>query len=250
MQWLRNLGVRFHRRRHSALLTAIAVLFTVRPLLGDVGAVPIVFSLAVLLVLLVALYTIQVDDLVGDRDLLLQQRRKRRIVGWALAVPALALRLATMINLNPNLYVVGVGCWLIFLAFVIWNQLRGLLQQREVTGETMSASVSIYLLLGLAWALLYGIIYHLNPGAFSFGSDADDAEFQALPPEGQFPIFVYFSLVTLATIGYGHVYPLSLQARYLAVAEGVTGQFYMAILVARLVAMHMGGAASRGGGSR
>jgi hypothetical protein len=54
-----------------------------------------------------------------------------------------------------------------------------------------------------------------------------------------FPILGYFSLTTLSTIGFGDITPLTLQARYAAVAEGITGQFYMAILVARLVGMQM-----------
>jgi hypothetical protein len=64
---------------------------------------------------------------------------------------------------------------------------------------------------------------------------------RARRPEFQhfFPIFGYFSLTTLSTIGFGDITPLTLQARYEAVAEGITGQFYMAILVARLVGMQM-----------
>jgi len=54
-----------------------------------------------------------------------------------------------------------------------------------------------------------------------------------------FPVFLYFSLTTISTIGFGDITPLTLQARYAAVAEGITGQFYLAILVARLVALHM-----------
>jgi hypothetical protein len=54
-----------------------------------------------------------------------------------------------------------------------------------------------------------------------------------------FPILVYFSLTTISTVGFGDIVPLTLQSRYAAVAEGITGQFYLAILVARLVGMHM-----------
>src|SRR5579863_9319688 len=77
-------------RRHSAVLVALVALFAVRPLLGasggGVGAV--VFSLAILALMLVSLYTIQVDELVGERETLLAQRKKRSMIGWALAVPA------------------------------------------------------------------------------------------------------------------------------------------------------------------
>jgi hypothetical protein len=51
------------------------------------------------------------------------------------------------------------------------------------------------------------------------------------------PVLVYFSLTTIATVGYGDITPLSLQARYASVAEGIAGQFYLSILVARLVGM-------------
>jgi hypothetical protein len=60
-------------------------------------------------------------------------------------------------------------------------------------------------------------------------------------------VLLYFSLTTLATVGYGDVLPVSLQARYAAVAEGITGQFYLAILVARLVAIQVGSLQASGG---
>jgi hypothetical protein len=53
------------------------------------------------------------------------------------------------------------------------------------------------------------------------------------------PVLIYFSLTTLATVGYGDITPVTLQARYAAVSEGIAGQFYLAILVARLVGMQM-----------
>jgi voltage-gated potassium channel len=60
-----------------------------------------------------------------------------------------------------------------------------------------------------------------------------------------FPILAYFSLTTLSTSGFGNITPMTLRARYTAVAEGITGQFYMAILVARLVGLHMSRSARR-----
>ena len=58
-------------------------------------------------------------------------------------------------------------------------------------------------------------------------------------PSSLLPILGYFSLITLSTVGYGDITPLTLQARFAAAAEGITGQFYLAILVARLVGMQM-----------
>jgi hypothetical protein len=128
--------------------------------------------------------------------------------------------------------------WLLFFVYVAWSQLRSLLKQREVTGETISMSISIYLLLGMCWGLLYIVIFTRHPDAFSFGSSPRVSE------QHLFPIFIYFSLTTLSTTGFGDITPLSLPARYAAVAEAITGQFYLAILVARLVGMQMSRAAT------
>ena len=229
----------FLARRHTALLVAIVTALAVRPLIGDVGAGPLVFSLSLLLLLLVALLTLQVDELVGEREVLLAQRKRRNLVGWALAFPAVAERLYLISAPSSRLYVIGSISWLLFFSFVTWSQLRTLLKHKDVTGETISMSISIYLLLGLTWGILYVLIFQLDPHAFVLGAAASSTSGS---PENQphvFPILIYFSLTTLSTIGFGDITPLTLQARYAAVAEGITGQFYLAILVARLVGMQM-----------
>ena len=96
--------------------------------------------------------------------------------------------------------------------------------------------------MGLGWGILYVVIYLRHPGAFSFpGSNV------LLTYETVFPTLVYFSLTTISTIGFGDITPVIIQARYAAVAEGITEQFYMAILVARLVGIYMSETISREG---
>src|SRR4029077_3996769 len=94
-------------------------------------------------------------------------------------------------------------------------------------------------LMGLTWGFLFIVLFDLQPHAFSFGG--------ASPPPEQLvtPILMYFSLTTLATVGYGDITPVTLVARYAAVSEGIAGQFYLAILVARLVGMQMSQSANR-----
>jgi len=227
-------------RRHTVLLVAIVGMFAARPLIGETDADAVVFSVATVLVLLAALLTIRVDDLVGERDALMVQRGRRRVVGWALAVLATAERLWVFLSPpNPRLVLVGSIVWLLFFSYVTWSELRSVLKQRQITGETISMSIAVYLLLGLTWGLLYIVIFTRDPGAFSLGTSA------RVSIEHLFPIFIYFSLTTLSTIGFGDITPLSLQARYAAVAEGITGQFYLAVLVARLVGMQMSQAETR-----
>ncbi len=230
-------------RRHTALLIAIVVLFMVRPLIGDGGIATAAFSVALLMLLLFALYAIQVDELVGERETLLAQRKRRGLIGWALAVPAIMARLTVIFVPIPTLYLSEAILWLVLFAFITWHLLRGVLRQREITSETISMSISVYLLLGFTFGLFYILLHHLQPLAFSFGSTP-----APISKEQQtFPILAYFSLTTLSTIGFGDITPVSLQARYAAVAEGITGQFYLAILVARLVGMQMSQAASPSG---
>jgi len=248
-QSLATLRARFSARRHTALLMAIVSAFAARPLMGDGEIVLLVFSVLMLVLMLVALYTIQVDDLVGEREVLLAQRRRRSIVGWMLAVPAAIERLYVILVPSSRLFVVSSICWLLFFAFVTWSQVRSLLKQKEVTGEVIAMSISVYLLLGLTWGMVYIAIFQLHPEAFSFG--AVPTPTPALSPDQQqiFPILIYFSLTTLSTLGFGDILPLTLPARYAAVAEGITGQFYLAIMVARLVGMQMARSVAQGTGN-
>jgi voltage-gated potassium channel len=228
---------RFAPHRHSALLLALIAAFVVRPLIGETGAGFPLFSIALVVLLLVALYNIHVDELVGERGLLLTQARHRRLLGWILAIAAGVGRIATIFVPNPTLEMAATVSWLLFVVFIAGSQLRSVLRQREVTGETICMAVSVYLLFGFAWALLYALMFQRHPESFSgvlTATQVRSTEFQHL-----FPIFGYFSLTTLSTIGFGDITPLTLQARYAAVAEGIAGQFYLAILVARLVGMQM-----------
>ena len=225
--------------RHTALLVAIVTLLGVRPLIGSAGAGNAVFSVTVMLVLVVALYTIQIDELLGDRDRLLRQRKKSGLVGWTLAIVAVTFHLGDIVAPSHQLATASAISLLLFLGFVALTELRAVLKQRTVTRETISMSISVYLLFGLTWGLFYIVLFDLQPHAFSFGGAPIPSEQQVTP------VLVYFSLTTIATVGYGDITPLTLQARYASVAEGIAGQFYLAILVARLVGMQMSQAAGR-----
>jgi hypothetical protein len=87
--------------------------------------------------------------------------------------------------------------------------------------------VAAYLLLGLAWALAYDIVALVAPGAFSAPSAVEARKGR----------FIYFSFVTLSTLGYGDMTPVHPVARSLAAAEALTGQLYPAILLGRLVSL-------------
>jgi hypothetical protein len=209
----------------------------VRPLIPDVGLGPLLFSLSMLVLLLFALFAIQVDELAGERTVLLAQRRRYTLIAWALAAFAAAERLYVIIAPSPETLLLGTLAWLLFFLFVTWSLLRHLVRHKEVTGETISMSISIYLLIGFSWALFYAVILEFQPHALRFDAATLVGDMQN--DTHILPILIYFSLTTLSTVGYGDITPVTLLARYAAVAEGITGQLYLAILVARLVAIHL-----------
>ncbi len=226
-------GNRLRSYRHTALLVAIIALLAVRPLVSATGIGPALYSIVIILVLMIALYTIQVDELQGDQERLVSRRKKNVIAAWALAIVAIVLRLAVIVSPSHRLATVGAISWLLFFAFVTVAELLAVLKQKQITRETISMSISVYLLLGLTWGLFYILLFDFQPRAFNFGSSPTPTEQESTP------ILVYFSLTTLATVGYGDITPVTLQARYAAVSEGIAGQFYLAVLVARLVGMQM-----------
>jgi len=116
-----------------------------------------------------------------------------------------------------------------FFALALWGILRAVLVHR-VSSNAILGALCGYLLLGIIWSLLYGAVETAAPGSFRL-PDAPDAT----PYSPQRGVLNYFSFVTLTTVGYGDVTPLSPLARSLAWMEAVAGQFYLAVLVAGLV---------------
>jgi hypothetical protein len=127
---------------------------------------------------------------------------------------------------SPTIY---YAACLLFLVYVIWDLLQFIFQSPQVDSEVMSAGVVVYLILGLLWAFAYSLINQLVPNSFIMNSS--QASFDGFTS-------MYFSFITLATMGYGDIVPVSIPARMLSMVEGIMGIFYTTILLARLVAIY------------
>ena len=240
MSLAQRLRHRFAGRRHTALLMSIVVAFAIRPVLGQGPVLSAAFSLAMILLMLFALYAISLDELVGDREHLRARRHRRHVVAWILAAPAAMERILVLtVAPTAHFYLMSAICWMLFLGYITWVELRSVLEQRQVTGETISMAISVYLLMGVTWAMLYVVILETNPQSLYFQQFPGLSIDVAPSAHTNLLLFVYFSLSTLSTLGFGDIMPVSLPARYAAVAEGITGQLYLAILVARLVSMQL-----------
>jgi hypothetical protein len=104
--------------------------------------------------------------------------------------------------------------------------LSHVLKDEVVTGEKVSAAICVYLFIGLIWAFLFSLTHHFQARSFSIENIV-------------LSDFVYYSFITLSTLGYGDITPLSSSARALSYVEAITGQIYLTVLVARLVGLHI-----------
>ena len=141
--------------------------------------------------------------------------------------------------LSPLAYLVPAT---LFFGLVVAHILRFVLRTHVVDANVLCAGLSGYLILGLLWVPVYVLVAQVDPRAFviSGGADARMDGFRAF----------YFSFITLCTVGYGDVVPASKVTQMLAIVEAITGLFYVAVLISRLVAIYSSTAAAAGGESK
>jgi ion channel len=153
------------------------------------------------------------------------------VIAIVLAIPAIAGRWIS--HFRPDLVPppVFLTAGLVLIAFVVANLLRFVLRAPSVNMDVLCASISAYLMLGLLWTVAYWLVDQLTPGAFAFNTN------EGRQSIGGFNAF-YFSFITLSTVGYGDITPVSKVARMLAAMEAMTGLLYVAVLIARLVAIY------------
>jgi len=120
---------------------------------------------------------------------------------------------------------------LCFFIWMTWLAARQVLFTGSITSNDIVGAICIYMLLGLIWAMLYLFLAEAVPGAFNGLPQA--------PWLDNFSAAIYFSFVTITTLGYGDISPAMPLARFLVYMEAIVGVFYMAILVASLIGVRM-----------
>jgi voltage-gated potassium channel len=157
--------------------------------------------------------------------------QRQLIIGALLAIPTLGLNWTReLLWLPDQLYILNL-LHLVFFAYVSIVMLRYIFSTQRVTIDMIFAALCTYLIIGLAWIFIYSCIELRLPGSFS-SITAND--YQA-----QMHDFLYYSFVTLSTLGYGDVTPLNNFAKPWAIIESIIGQFYLAVILARLVGLQI-----------
>jgi len=200
----------------ALLVLLVAYIFFVYPLLGNEGLggwASVIFSL----ILVAGIFATANHHAV-------------RVGIAALAVIALASHWANVLVGGRVVHTIAASAAVVFFIVQVWFLTSRVFGDGEVTINRILGAVAVYLLLGLLWAEAYLVIFLSVPGAFQFS------------PASDLPIaeMVYFSFVTLTTLGYGDITAVHPFARSLVMMEGLVGQLYPAILLARLVTQYQG----------
>ncbi|QDU91020.1 Ion channel [Pirellulimonas nuda] len=216
------------RWRYLLLLVALFALLVVQPIASSLGVMQSLFD--GLLVLVMAA---------------LAQDRVWRVVACLACVLAAALLLggrwvAPSAEFASQASGHAIGA--IFFVAVAVKIVQSIFASREVSVDSIFGAICGFLLLGVAFALTYAMIYEADPASFRTGEFSRE---QMQQPQFCRNVFVYYSFVTLTTVGYGDLAPISLPARTLSWVEAVTGQLYLAVLIAGLISALFAGASAR-----
>jgi hypothetical protein len=156
-----------------------------------------------------------------------RRRKALLIVGLLFAGVAAPVSWMTMFFEQPALFLFSSileGAFFVVMAVLI---LITVIRRHMATVHSIFGAITAYLLLGLAWAVVYWGIAVVDSSAFAMAGRVTEVR--------GFSQFVYFSFVTMSTLGYGDITPQSSAAQTLTWMQSVTGQFYIAVLVAWMV---------------
>ncbi len=165
---------------------------------------------------------------------------RHRVPFGILTLATLAVRWGDLAGVT-GLVLIAAGLSLVWVSYAIMIIVPALFKERDVTLNTLYGSTVAYLLIAVAFAFLFGLIEFQSPGAFS-GMPAHESQH----PGAVSDALLYFSLTSVTTMGYGDIVPVHGLARSCAVLEGAIGQLYLAVMIARLVGLHIATEQRRG----
>lgn len=204
-----------NRHRYTLLFGTLLATVTIGPLLEALAFGHRLMELLLCTSLVAALFPIG--------------RRVQRYVLLVLVLVAQGLRWWAR-DAGGATALAGAVLWGVLATVAAWHAVRYSLSSQRVRTEHLAAALSAYLLLGICGGVVFAALSAIAPGAMAVGGQ---------PARDALGIgtAMYFSFVTLATLGYGDITPVSQVARGLATLEAIAGQLYLALLVARLVGL-------------
>ena len=207
----------WYKSRFVYLIVAIISLILVAPFLEGYVGIRILVDLFFTVIFLAAIFSIS-------------HKKRLRAFGVVLVLPTIVSLWATYFMVSDAVFIVGRIFGILFFGFAIVQILRFIFRAKDVTKDVIFAAIVVYLLIAMMWSFIYGLLEVLQPGSFSI-PDAHIHESRRL--------FMYFSFVTITTLGYGDITPLAERATSFAILEAFIGQIYLVVVVAWLVGMYV-----------
>lgn len=221
-------GIRHHlfEQRYVYLFIALLLPYILHPLIEQeeigIGLMDASFSL----VLIVALFAVST-------------RKHLRYAALVLMIVAQFFIWSDVIFHGDAHRLVSIGVSCAYLIYTVIFLLGRILFRRDVTSNTIFASLCVYLMIGYIWSFLYSMLEVLAPGSFAIDTDVFRYQMGNDHLYTELYYFMYYSFTCLTTLGLGDVLPASPWARVLSVLEAIVGQIYLVVLVSRLVGMHI-----------
>ena len=209
--------------KYETLLLAQILLAAISPAAARLFDSTLVMDIALTLVLAAAIYVVS-------------NTRKHFMIGMAFMIPSVVLIWVSKIMHSGTLEIIAYCISLIFFCYVVYLILSDIFNVRLVTFDVIAGGISVYFFIGNIWGVLYAIIGRLDPGAFRIPEITQEYLGESI---GDVGAAMYFSFVTLTTLGYGDITPINAIARVLAYLEAAIGQVYLTVLIASLVGMHI-----------
>ena len=206
----------FSRHRIVILLAAILSMIIGSPFLDDLFHFTVIPDIFLTIIFVLGIYAIS-------------RKRLHIYISLGLAIPMFIAIWSAHLYKSTGLSVWGHSFGVLYIGFVIGVLIRFIFRKKEVTQEIIFAAVVVYLLMAMMWSNVYLILEFFNPGSFSIPESPSLDPFK----------FLYFSFVTITTLGYGDVAPLTHKASSLVILEAVVGQIYLVVIVAWLVGMYV-----------
>jgi hypothetical protein len=201
-------------------------MFIVYPLLPPSILAEIIFQIFTTGILIFSIYS-------------LIRNKRQFAIGLILAVPALTLEWIGFNASVPSILVTGRIFKIIFFAYIIFAFILSIFRSKEITSDLIYGSICIYFLIGIEWSFIYSLSELIRPGSFELSSATQGAQITAYERLNDNSHFIYFSFTTLTTLGYGDITPKTISTQFLTSLEAIAGQFYLTVLVARLVALYL-----------
>ena len=215
------------RHRLLLLLLGLMMLLIIFPIVQEqYSAYVVIIELFVTLLLISGVYVI------SDNKSILT-------IAILMAILAYTILWFNVILQSKNLLIFGLLLEIGFFSLVTITIIRFVLSYKRVTTDKIYGAICGYLLIGIIWAFIYTTIENAAPDSFDFTHSIHADYYYLFSHRFYFGQFIYYSFVTLTTLGYGDISPVNILARVFSALEAVLGQLYVAILIAQLVGLHI-----------